>query len=60
VAEPKSPSETDRRGRLAAALRDNLKRRKAQARAKDQAKPQQAVPDFSAPKQEKKQEEQSD
>ena len=34
VAAPHAPAKADRPDRLAAALRDNLKRRKAQARAR--------------------------
>lgn len=40
AASPKSTAPKDPRAeRLAAALRENLKRRKAQARAKEQTKP---------------------
>jgi hypothetical protein len=45
----KPPAEADRAARLAAALRENLKRRKAQARARE-APPAQDAPADPAPK----------
>jgi len=41
---PHPPAADDRAARLAAALRENLKRRKAQARARDAAADQPATP----------------
>ena len=41
---PKPPAATEREARLAAALRENLRKRKAQARAREQATEPQATP----------------
>ena len=46
---PKPPAAEDRAARLAAALRENLKRRKAQARARDSAGAAPAAPAKVAP-----------
>ncbi|NMJ41817.1 hypothetical protein GWK16_11230 [Roseomonas sp. JC162] len=45
----KPPAAEDRTARLAAALRENLKRRKAQARARDSAEAAPAAPAKVAP-----------
>jgi hypothetical protein len=48
MAGPKQPKSTGRQARLRAALRENLKRRKAQARGRDAGQPQRATPHDSA------------
>jgi hypothetical protein len=50
---PKSPSEQARSQRLSKALRDNLKRRKAQLRGRDVAKTEDKAPNPASKRQDR-------